>query len=330
MDHPTWPTLCPTYTQPTVLSCLLRYSFFPPPSSQPVSSWADSITSTEVMKHQWLLPLPLRAWLTPYRQHAMWEQIHSSWCAHPSPVLTCMAGWRTSNVAQISFVKDKTMERKTFLSRIVLCFALFFFKFAPFYFSFHPVTGNSYPFSFLQVHFRVSFDSSMILWKGSCGHVQKWTEKVTLELVPLRSKSDLETPSFLLLVSGGACFPKLPLVLTFNSILTFNISKVPKPHSCGIFRSTSVLIRLIRFLSTPYLGLVFLNWGDINYSPLIYQLSEQVISVGPTFWAVKWPALALSEYSRFGASSVHQRKDTVNSVWNHSWRHYKWKKCKYS
>lgn len=41
---------------------------------------------------------------------------------------------------------------------------------------------------------------------------------------------------------------------------------------------------------------------------------------------MKWLILALSEHSRFGASSVCQRRDTVNPVWNRSWRHKKRKK----
>lgn len=115
-------------------------------------------------------------------------------------VITCFSP-TSDNFSQIRFVNDPTLERPSF--------PLYFF--ALFYFSSHLLLSTflSPPSLVIPTHaqFRHILESALkhtqFPWKCSCYHVPKRTEKLTLELVPVRSKSDLENHSFLLLFSGS-------------------------------------------------------------------------------------------------------------------------------
>lgn len=125
-----------------------------------------------------------------------------SWLA----VIICFSP-ASDNLSQISFVKGRTLERPSF--------PLYFFDLLYFSSNVLLCIFLSPPSLVISTHaqfYRHALGSALkctqFLWKGSCCHAQKRTEKITLELVPVRPKLDLENPSFLLLFSGSTCHTK--------------------------------------------------------------------------------------------------------------------------
>lgn len=128
-------------------------------------------------------------------------------------VVTCFSP-TSDNLAQISFVKGRTLERPSFLGQF---YALLYFSTNLLLSIFLSPPSLAIP---THSHFFIRILGSAlkhtIPWKDSCHHVQKRTGKLALELVPVRSKLDFENPSCLRLVSGGTCSPKTSLFLTFT------------------------------------------------------------------------------------------------------------------